>query len=134
MALDGNLVGNTVSGPRQQQQAPNPSSLSLLFQAQDISTSSVLPILADTARDSIPDKLPILTPADPFALDSWEIPCRCVRIGRRKSFYHPNLIGQSGFGSFSVDNSDGTITVPAEIELKSCGGRFDQSFRGQYGY
>ena len=118
MALDGSLVGNTVPGPRQQQQAPAPSSLSLIFQAQYIHGSSVLPfspspplVLFETSSD--------LQPADPFALDSSGNPVPLRPDRKAAVILSPDLIGQSGFGSFTVDNSDGGIAVPEQVQLKS---------------
>ena len=118
MALDGNLVGNTVSGPRQQQLAPSPSSLALTFQAQDISTPAFLPfsptppaILFQTSSE--------LQPAAPFALDSSGNPLPLAAARKAEVVLSPNLIGQNGFGSVSIDNSDGSITVPSGVELKN---------------
>jgi filamentous hemagglutinin family protein len=105
MALDGSLVGNTVSGPRQQQQPPSPSSLSLGFGAPNINISF-------QASSN-------LTPADSFALDNAGNPLPLRADRGAEVILSPNLVGQSGFGSFSVDNGDGTISVPAQIELKS---------------
>ncbi len=121
MALDGNLVGTTVSGPRQQQQAPAPSSLSLIFQAEyvrNISTFSFSPspplILFEASSD--------LQPAGPFALDSSGNPVPLSADRKAEVILSPSLIGQSGFGSFTVNNSDGAIAVPAQIELTSVAG------------
>ncbi len=118
MALDGNLVGNTVSGPRQQQQAPNPSSLSLIFQAQDINSSSFFPF-SPTPPSIVFQASSDLQRADPFALDSLGNPLPLRGDRKAEVILPPNLIGQSGFGSFTLDNSDGSITVPAQVELKS---------------
>jgi filamentous hemagglutinin family protein len=118
MALDGNLVGSTVSGPRQQQQGPNPSSLSLLFQAQDPSTPSFLPF-SPTPPSIIFQTTSDLPPAAPFALDSSGNPLPLSADRKTEVILSPNLIGENGFGSFTVDNSDGAITVPAQVELKS---------------
>ena len=118
MALDGNLVGNTVSGPRQQQQAPNPSSLSLAFQAQDISTPAFLPF-SPTPPSILFQASSDLLPATPFALDGSGNPLPLQADRKAEVILSPGLIGQSGFGSFTVDNSDGSITVPAQIQLKS---------------
>jgi filamentous hemagglutinin family protein len=118
MALDGNLVGNTVSGPRQQQQGPNPSSLSLLFQAQDMSTPSFLPF-SPTPPSITFQTTSDLSPAAPFALDSSGNPLPLSADRKTEVILSPSLIGENGFGSFTVDNSDGAITVPAQVELKS---------------
>ncbi|MEI6083057.1 MAG: filamentous hemagglutinin N-terminal domain-containing protein, partial [Verrucomicrobiota bacterium] len=113
MALDGHLVGNTVAGPRQQQQLPSPSRLSLVFQAQDISTPAFL-AFSPTPPSIVFQASSDLQPADPFVLGA---PLRADR--KSDVSLSPSLIGQNGFGSFSIDNSDGSITVPASVELKS---------------
>jgi len=118
MALDGNLVGTTVSGLRQQQQAPNPSSLSLIFQAQDLSSLSFLPF-SPTPPAILFQANSDLPPVAPFALDSSGNPVPLSGDRKAEVILSPNLIGQTGFGSFTVDNSDGSIMVPAQIELQS---------------
>ena len=118
MALDGHLGGTTVSGPRQQQQAPNPSSLVLLFQAQDITTPSFLPF-SPTPPAIRFQASSDLQPADPFALDSSGNPLPLRGDRKAAVILAPSLIGSSGFGSFTVNNSDGPITVPASSPLNS---------------
>jgi filamentous hemagglutinin family protein len=118
MALDGSLVGTTVSGPRQRQQAPAASSLTLAFQAQDINSAAFLPfsptpptVVFQTASD--------LAPADAFALDSAGNPVSLRSDRKAEIVLSPDLPGSLGFGIFSVENGDGTIIVPSQIALRS---------------
>ena len=107
MALDGKLVGTTVAGPRQQQQPPKPSSLALAFPV----SLSVPAVRFQAISDQ--------GPADPFALDSNGNPLPLRGDRKTEVILSPDLINQNGFSSFSLDNRDGTITVPSGIELKT---------------
>ena len=118
MALDGNLVGNTVSGLRQQQTPPNPSSLSLTFQTQDISTPSFLPFSPTPPAISFQASSD-LAPAAPFALDGSGNPLPLATARKTEVILSPNLIGPNGFGSVSIENSDGSIMIPAQVVLTS---------------
>jgi len=118
VALDGNLVGSTVAGPRQQQQAPAPSSLALLFQAQDARTLAFFPFSPTPPAIQF-QASSNLRPADPFALDPSGNPLPLRPDRKAEVILSPSLIGPNGLGSISIDNSDGSITIPAPIQLKS---------------
>ena len=118
MALDGNLVGSTVSGPRQQQQGPAPSSLSLTFQARDISTPAYLPF-SPTPPSIVFQTTSDLQPADPFGVDTSGNPLPLRPDRKAEVILSPDLVDEDGFGSLSINNSDGSITLPAQTELKT---------------
>ncbi len=120
MALDGQLLARTVTGARQAATPPAASSLALAFHAQD-PTPPVFATLSPTP--------PNVTFADrpqsavgSFALDSVSMPLP-LPDGRRKNvFLSPNLVNSDGFGSLTVDNSDGNITVPPDAALTTSPG------------
>ena len=116
MALDGQLLGNTITGPRQQFTPPTPSALSLAFQQQALLPSLVFPPISPTPPDVI-FGTGTLAAAEPFALDSngVPLPLRADRVG--EVILSPDLIEKDGFGIFKVDNSDGNITVPSDVTL-----------------
>ena len=120
MALDGELLGLTISGPRQRASTPLASTLSLAFQAQN-ATSPFLPY-APTPPGIVFDRAARLIAADPFALDlaGQPLPLRAER--RAKIFLSPELMGADGFGNLVIDNSDGSITVPAQVALTAPAG------------
>lgn len=121
MALDGSLVGSTVSGPRQQQQAPTPSSLLLAFQAQDINSSEFLP-LSPTPPTILFESESDLPPAAPFALDGTGNPLPLSADRKSEVILSPDLINKDGFGSFTLVDSDGTINIPAQVQLTTVPG------------
>ena len=71
VALDGSLLGLTVSGPRQQAGAPISSTLSLAFQAQQ-PTGPLFAEFSPTPPDVIFGANSALAPADDFGSNSWE--------------------------------------------------------------
>jgi len=120
MALDGNLVGYTVSGTRQQQQQklPIPSTLSLTFVAQDVIGSKVFSY-SPTPPSIVFQASSDLKPADPFALDASGNPLPLRGDRTAEVILSPDLINKDGFGYFSIENSDGSITVPAQVALNT---------------
>lgn len=115
LALDGNLVGKTYAGPRQQQQAPSPSRLALGFGINDPTALSLTSIRPNIIFQDHSD----LLAADPFALDSAGTPVSLRADRRDQVVLSPALIGGEGFGVFQLNNGDGNITVPAGVELRS---------------
>jgi filamentous hemagglutinin len=116
MALDGQLLGTTITGPRQQFIPPTPSSLSLLFQAQTpLIIANFYPI--SPTPPSVLFGPGTLAAADPFALDSSGMPLALRADRRNEVILSPDLISADGFGIFKVDNSDGNITVPSDVTL-----------------
>jgi filamentous hemagglutinin family protein len=121
MALDGTLLGNSVTGPRQRASVPQPGAVSLVFQAQDASTVTFAPI-SPTPPNIVFQRNPSPIPADAFALDDFGdvLPLRADR--RATVVLSPGLLTSSGFGSVKIDNGDGDITVPADVVLSAQGG------------
>ncbi len=115
VALDGTLLGNTIAGVRQRSTTPVAGAFSLVFQSQDSSNTLYLPV-SPTPPD-IAFGTDVLAPAAAFALDANGEPLP-LRVDRRESVVlSPELLTSSGFGTLTVDNSDGDISVPAGITL-----------------
>lgn len=121
MALDGKLLGSTYTGSRQRVTPPRPSALSLLFEAQDPTGPLFLPY-SPTPPNIVFRSDEILVSADPFALDSSGHPLPLHPDRQANVILSPELLGPDGFGSLSVINSDGNITVPAGVSLRAVPG------------
>ena len=115
LALDGSLLGLTVSGSRQRSLQAPPSSLVVGTDSQ----SDTHPYLAATP------KLPVtvifqdgdLTPAAPFALDAAGNAKPLRKDREEQVLLSPELVTSGGFGSVTVNNPDGNVVVPAGTTL-----------------
>jgi len=119
MALDGNLLGNTVAGPRQRTVAPDASTLSLAFLSQDAST---LNVYSPTPPAILFQPGAAQTPADAFALDDSGNPLPLRADRQAEVILSPALTGKDGFGVLSIDDSDGNIKAPANVTLATAAG------------
>jgi filamentous hemagglutinin len=115
MALDGNLVGHTTSGERQQTAPPNASKLALNFQAQDPTAPTFF--VTSPTPPNIVFGSNNLAPADPFTLDSLGNPVALRSDRKQDVALSPDLVNADGFGNLSIDNRDGNITVPVDVDL-----------------
>ncbi|MDZ4288771.1 MAG: filamentous hemagglutinin N-terminal domain-containing protein, partial [Prosthecobacter sp.] len=116
MALDGQLLGNTINGTRQRELQAAPSTLSLTFQAQRLQPS-LYPVYSPTPPTVIfQSGVPQLA-ANPFALDAngHAIALRDDRV--QNVVLSATLLSESGFGNLTVDNKDGDIIVAADESL-----------------
>jgi len=120
-ALDGNLLGNTVSGPRQRAIAPALSVLSLVFQAQDPVPPAFV-TTSPTPPDIIFESGVTLAAADPFAVDGLGNPLPLRADREAEVVLSPDLTSKNGFGVLNINNSDGNITVPANVSLTTAVG------------
>jgi len=141
MALDGELRGQAVTGPRQLRENPVASELpdagrlALTFQAQDsrphvnrdfaffsptppeiifrdgVAQAAVGPF----ALDENGDPLVLRDEGDASLLDPFGLPAS----RENKVILSPSLLGESGFGELVVDNADGDISIPASIALSA---------------
>lgn len=121
MALDGSLYGNTVTGPRQRATTPDSSLLSLKFESQDLS-SSIYQWISPTPPNIVFQQNTYQTPVAAFALDSSGIPVALEAARVAEVVLSPDLVNKDGFGNLEIDNSDGNITVPANVSLTSAAG------------
>ncbi|MCB1077304.1 MAG: filamentous hemagglutinin N-terminal domain-containing protein, partial [Verrucomicrobiae bacterium] len=117
MALDGDLVGRTVNGPRQRENRAALSSLKLSFLAEDGSYAS-FPTHSPTPPSIVFQDGGAQRAADPFRLDATgnPLPLRADRLARVT--LSPSLFADSGFGSVTVENPDGDVEVPSGTLLK----------------
>ncbi|HVU24583.1 MAG TPA: filamentous hemagglutinin family protein [Opitutus sp.] len=114
MALDGNLFGSTVAGARQRTAPPAPSALELAFAGQD-------PALPQNFYPTYSPTPPAITFQDgvslaavgAYAAEGTTLPDE----RKEKVALSPSLLGADAFGSITIDNSDGDITVPAAVTL-----------------
>lgn len=117
MALDGEMRGNTVAGPRQREVNPQQSSLALKFTSQQMLTGGTLFSIGPTPPTITFQNGASLAAADAFALDETGSP-RALRDDRKSQVVlSPELMTKNGFGSLTVENSDGDVVVPANVEL-----------------
>ncbi|MES2572781.1 MAG: filamentous hemagglutinin N-terminal domain-containing protein, partial [Verrucomicrobiota bacterium] len=121
MALDGTLLGNTISGPRQRAIPPVASALSLGFTSQEPIAPAYF-ASAPTPPNITFQRESNLPPAQPFALDELGKPLALPSERRNALHLSPELLTINGFGTLNIENSDGTIFVPANIELASRAG------------
>ncbi|TCO87339.1 filamentous hemagglutinin family protein [Chthoniobacter flavus] len=118
VALDGTLRGNTVTGPRQESNAPAGGALAINIQEQNISAGTISPT---------PPSIYFLSnnnpaAADPFAVDSTGAPLPLRTDRRSQVFLDPNLVSTDGFATLNISNGDGSITVPNGVTLKTPAG------------
>lgn len=127
MALDGTLAGLTVAGPRQQRSSnntsalPGTSSLSLAFQSQLVNGTSASTIYPSPLQ-VIFQKNTEQSSVAPFSLDALGDPLPLTAERSQAVFLSPELLSESGFGSLTVSNEDGTILVPEETSLIAAAG------------
>ena len=121
MALDGTLLGTTVNGTSQRDAATlaKGSALSIQFVAQDATVKSRLPIFSPTPPEITFQAGTVQAPADPFGLDAAgnSLPLRADR--KSNVILSPELVSTNGFSTLSIANSDGGITVPANVSLNA---------------
>jgi len=142
MALDGQLLGSTVAGPRQTSRsdtlattfagsavlptvqsvlaAPDPGKLSLAFTAehQDPTTTSVRYISYAPAPPTINIQAGSSLPAaDAFALDSSGTPLALATARVAEVDLSTDLFTKHGFGSFTINNADGDVNISASTSL-----------------
>ena len=147
MALDGELRGATVAGPRQTTRsdvlattfagstvlptvqsilaAPKPGQLSLSFTSdyQDptstaprfVPHSPTPPVIRVQAQSVLPA-------TDAFGLDSSGTPLPLSAARKAEVDLSPSLFADQGFGSFTINNNDGDVFIPAATSLKLVSG------------
>ena len=117
-ALDGQMTGLTVDGPRELSQSslPAPSQLDLAFEGQTggqtvgIAEPAIPPSIIFSPDDDLPA-------AAPFALDSSGDPIALSDARQKEVILSPDLFTSDGFGSLDLYDGDGNITVPAGVTL-----------------
>jgi filamentous hemagglutinin len=114
MALDGTLRGATVEGLRQRAVAPALSTLALNFQAQDAS-NVLFPNISPTPPNITFQPEIAQAPVGAFTVGEVALPAsRLAQV-----FLSPALFEEGGFGHLQITDTDGDITVPAEVEVNA---------------
>ncbi len=116
MALDGTLLGATVSGPRQRTVAPTASALTLNFQGQD-ATPPLYSVVSPTPPDIVFAAGTTQNPADPFTITPSGAPVALRKDRQAEVILSPDLLTTDGFGNLTINNSDGDISIPSNISL-----------------
>lgn len=116
MALDGSFAGVTTVGENQRLTPPLRSSLALSFLARD-TRYATLPIHSPTPPTVTFDPAVNLAPAGPFAVDGSGNPLDLRQDRTDLVALSPDLIGDSGFGSLTLNNHDGDILVTEGVKL-----------------
>src|SRR5262249_284738 len=114
MAVDGQFLGNTITGAGQTFTPPTPSSLPLAFQQQALIPNLLFPPISPTPPN-VTFGPATFAPAAPLSLDDSGMPLAIREDRIANVILSPDLINVDGFGIFKIDNSDGTITVPANV-------------------
>ena len=115
MALDGQLLGNTIVGPHQRTTPPTLSSLALAFESRIPVTPYPLISLEPpsiTFEDGVS-----LEPAEPFTLKEDGLPFPLRQDRQDQVILSPELLTSNGFGHLTVTNSDGEVFLPANVSL-----------------
>ncbi len=120
MALDGQLVGSNIIGQQQLTAAPFLSTLALQFQSQqDVRTPQFFPSVFPTSPDiSFQNGPSNQVAVGSFGLNASGAPLAFPAQRVSTVILSPDLLsGTQGFGSLSIINSNGSITVPANVTL-----------------
>ncbi len=118
MALAGEMLGQTTSGPRQRSIPATPSRLFLAIQGQSDTAPYYLPTSPSPPRIVFGGgESSSAVPA--FSLDA-SGDAAPLPVALQKEFsLSPSLTTQSGFGSLQVENTDGDIVLPAGVNLRT---------------
>jgi len=127
VALDGQILGNTVAGPRQQTinqltvnsleatSMPTAGAFELQFQQEEANStfgeiSPTPPSVIFASNDSLPA-------AAPFAVDSSGNPLPLSAARQAEVILSPDLFTTDGFGLFELNDGDGNVTIPSGVSL-----------------
>ncbi|MCX6983075.1 MAG: filamentous hemagglutinin family protein [Verrucomicrobia bacterium] len=124
MAVDGALLGLTVTPPRSLAVSPLQSSISLSFAAeQEFKTSSndTFFITASQTPPAITFGTQALASTPAFSLVN-DTPVALPAERTASVVLSPALLTDSGFAHLTVENSDGSITVPSNVPLTTVPG------------
>jgi len=121
MALDGKLLGLTEIGEKQRSNPPPGSELTLSFQARD-TRYPTLPYFSPTPPLVTFGHVAGLAAAAPFGVDADGNPFDLRQDRKGLVTLSPDLMLSSGFGSLTINNRDGNISVPGSVQLTAPAG------------
>ena len=122
MALDGTLVGRSVAGTLQLRDGQSSSSLpqsgtlKLSFQARSPAAPAYLTTYP-TPPEIVFKSGAVETAPAPFSLDAQGEPAALDSSRKAAVSLSPDLVADKGFGTLSVQNVEGSITVPQGTDL-----------------
>ena len=127
VALDGELLGRTVAGPRQRTAAAAPklSALALSFEKQDPDQLNPFTGNANTFFTYSPTPPAItfgegtLPAVGDFKLTASGDPAALPDARLTHVILSPRLFTDSGFGSLTVSDPDGNITIPDDVTVNT---------------
>ena len=135
MAIDGELAGRTVIGPRQLRETtassalPRRGSLSLIFESED--KEAVVPkfgTVSPTAPRIVFSRNRVQKAPDAFSANEQDIAMALSGERLAEVRLSPELLNEQGFGTLLVRNSDGDIFVdPGTVLQAPPGGEIDLS-------
>nr|MCU0749669.1 filamentous hemagglutinin N-terminal domain-containing protein [Akkermansiaceae bacterium] len=120
MALDGSFIGKTYAGDRQRLTPPGRSTLNLNFLGRD-KTYQTLPFFSPAAPDIVFSSKPSQVAPGEFGLDADGNPLGLDAERSSTVQLSSRLMSRDGFGIVSIDNRDGSITVPEDVRIKAPG-------------
>lgn len=122
MAVDGKLLGGTITGPRQRTASPQQSTLHLSFSGEELYHNPFSGRPEYIASSPVPPAIRFQSGAAPqVAADAFSfaggVPAslRAERVS--EVILAPELLQEQGFGILEVDNPDGTVAIPAGVSL-----------------
>ncbi|MEY4483840.1 MAG: hypothetical protein RL693_1292, partial [Verrucomicrobiota bacterium] len=118
MALDGTLLGQTISGPRQRSEPPGLAELSLSFQSQLVQQPNY-PFVSATPPEVVFTENTSQSPVGAFGLDANGDPLALPADRLARVLLSPSIFTTQGFGKLTVVNPDGNISVPKQIALQA---------------
>lgn len=121
MAMDGQLLGRAVSGPRQRENPAMGGTIDFNLEIQRLVPGSGVDPLISPTPPSITFTHQRQRPATAFGLDAdgAPLPLREDRVAQLH--LNPDLLAEAGggFAALNVRNPDGNITVPRGVTLKA---------------
>jgi hypothetical protein len=118
MALDGSLLGHSITGDRQIDSPPKGSVFSLSFTAIDTSYTN-LPTFSPSPPKITFTQATNQAPAKPFMLDENGDPDELLEERKKNVLISEKHFGGNGFESLSINNHDGDIQIPGGTVVKT---------------
>ncbi|MEI7909287.1 MAG: filamentous hemagglutinin family protein [Verrucomicrobiota bacterium] len=116
MVLDGALVGGTVVGPRQRNGVPTAAALALTFSAERL-LGGLPSVYSPSAPHITFARSSSLPPLGDYAVGSDGLPLALPAARIANVVLSPTLLGSGCFGSLTLANPDGDITVGQGVTL-----------------
>lgn len=123
MALDGELRGLTVEGPRQRSTPPGLSTLKISFESDKAVLNPGTTVINYVKHSATPPAIVFSKNTGGLSVPSFSLtndaPASLAADRVATVKLAPGLLGSSGFGALEISNPDGSITVPADVTLSA---------------